>query len=49
MSKGVQGISSGEFPLPIFDENASVNPVAHLRQLEEFFVFRVEESSRNTG
>jgi hypothetical protein len=38
--KGVQGISSGEFPLPLFDENASVNPVAHLRHLEEFFVFR---------
>jgi uncharacterized phage infection (PIP) family protein YhgE len=39
-SKGVQGISSGEFPLPLFDENASVNPVAHLRHLEEFFIFR---------
>jgi hypothetical protein len=39
-SKGVQGISSGEFPLPLFDENASVNPVAHLRHLEEFFTFR---------
>jgi hypothetical protein len=39
-AKGVQGISSGEFPLPLFDEYASVNPVAHLRHLEEFFVFR---------
>jgi hypothetical protein len=40
MYKGVQGLVSGEFPLPTFDENAGVNPVSHLRQLEEIFRFR---------
>jgi chromosome segregation ATPase len=40
MSKGVEGLGSGEFPLPIFNENASVNPVSQLRQLEEFFKYR---------
>jgi hypothetical protein len=40
MYKGVQGLGSGEFPLPTFDENAGINPVSHLRQLEEFFRFR---------
>jgi chromosome segregation ATPase len=37
--RGIQGLGSGEFPLPTFDENAGVNPVSHLRQLEEFFKF----------
>ena len=31
---------SGEFALPLFDENAGVNPMSHLRCLEEFFQFR---------
>jgi hypothetical protein len=39
MSKGLQGLGSGEFPLPTFDENAGVHPVSHLRQLEELFRF----------
>jgi hypothetical protein len=42
--KGVQGLGSSEFPLPTFDENAGVNPVSHLRQLEEFFKFRGVQS-----
>jgi hypothetical protein len=40
MSKGVQGLGSGEFPPPTADENAGVKPVSHLRQLGEFFKFR---------
>jgi hypothetical protein len=33
-------LGSTEFALPTFDENKGMNPVAHIRQLEEFFQFR---------
>jgi hypothetical protein len=29
-------LSNSEFPLPLFDENSDVNPVFHLRQLDEY-------------
>jgi chromosome segregation ATPase len=29
-------LSNSNFPLPLFDENSDVNPVFHLRQLDEF-------------
>jgi hypothetical protein len=38
--RGVPGLGSGEFHLPIFDENTGVNPVSHLRQLQEFLQIR---------
>jgi hypothetical protein len=33
-------LGSAEFALPAFDESKGMNPVAHIRQLEEFFQFR---------
>jgi hypothetical protein len=33
-------LGRSEFALPTFDENKGINPVAHIRQLEEFFQFR---------
>jgi hypothetical protein len=33
-------LGNNEFALPNFDENKGMNPVAHIRQLEEFFQFR---------
>jgi hypothetical protein len=39
-SRGVSGLGSAEFPLPLFDKNAGVNPPLHLRHLEEFLQFK---------
>jgi hypothetical protein len=33
-------LGNNEFALPNFDENKGMYPVAHIRQLEEFFQFR---------
>jgi hypothetical protein len=33
-------LSNSEFPLPLFDENSEINPVFHLKQLDEFIRFK---------
>ncbi|PNF39731.1 hypothetical protein B7P43_G04775 [Cryptotermes secundus] len=38
--KATGNLGSTEFALPLFDEDKGVNPVSHIRQLEEFFEFR---------
>jgi hypothetical protein len=38
--KFIANLGSTEFALPSFDESKGMNPVAHIRQLEEFFQFR---------
>jgi hypothetical protein len=35
-SSANSGLSNSEFPLPLFDENSEINPVFHLKQLDEF-------------
>ena len=38
--KATGNLGSTEFALPLFDEDKGMNPVSHIRQLEEFFEFR---------
>jgi hypothetical protein len=40
LSKIPGNLGHNEFALPNFDESKGMNPVAHVRQLEEFFQFR---------
>jgi hypothetical protein len=43
------GLSSTELPLPLFDENLEVNPMFHLKQLNEFIKLKGIPQARKSA